>query len=275
MAAKEYYLYRIKFIKPAQLPLFFQEKPASDLFLESINNKPELRLKNGSEWHIGNVEFFDNLTGIFAVGRTTKTMLEKFDKRSGNFIDTLDDSSPYTIVIFDCHIGLLGIAKKSKLAPNAEIVARKIKELLSRTETAINSGVDIRVDFIPDPQEFIEKIRGAYAIKSFKATFTGPNPIDADELFQKPLSVYAQQIGAQRGVLEVQGESLNEAVVESVAKSTAATANMASARIISSKGSKPTKIKIQGDAISVPVDKADSYRAVLGKIQLEYKKVRE
>ncbi|WP_050571450.1 hypothetical protein [Dickeya dadantii] len=152
---------------------------------------------------------------------------------------------------------------------------KKIKELLSRTETAINSGVDIRVDFIPDPQEFIEKIRGAYAIKSFKATFTGPNPIDADELFQKPLSVYAQQIGAQRGVLDVQGESLNEAVVESVAKSTAATANMASARIIPSKGSKPTKIKIQGDAISVPVDKADSYRAVLGKIQLEYKKVRE
>ncbi|MBF4339166.1 hypothetical protein EAY42_29205, partial [Vibrio anguillarum] len=108
--------------------------------------------------------------------------------------------------------------------------------LFEKSETVINTGAEVKVNFIPDPQGFIQKIRGAYAIKSFKATFTGPNPVDADELFQKPLSVYAQQIGAQTGALEVKGEALNEEVVESVAKSTAATANTASARIIPEEG---------------------------------------
>jgi len=73
-----------------------------------------------------------------------------------------------------------------------------------------DTGVDVRVDMIPDPENFLEKLRGAYAIRKFRATFTGPNPVDADELFQKPLSVYAQRMDASYGVLEVTGESLNE-----------------------------------------------------------------
>jgi hypothetical protein len=274
VAGTEYYLYRAKFIKPAQLPLLFPDMSPSTIFLEAINDKPELTLSSGSEWHLGNVDFFDHLTGSFAIGRTTKTTLEKFDKESGNFIDQLDDASPYTTVVFDCRIGLLGIAKKSKLAPDAETVARRIRGLFEKSETVINSGVDIKVDFIPDPQNFIQKIREAYAIKRFRATFTGPNPVDADELFQKPLSVYAQQIGAQSGVLEVKGEALNEDVVESVAKSTAATANTASAKIIPAGGKKVIPIKMKGDAISVAVDLDASYRDVLVRIQEEYMRVR-
>ncbi|MBF4270043.1 hypothetical protein EAY71_24600, partial [Vibrio anguillarum] len=98
MAGTEYYLYRVKFIKPAQMPLLSPNLSPSQIFLEAINEKPELMLSSGSEWHLGNVDFFDELTGSFAIGRTTKTTLEKFDKESGNFIDKLDDSSPYTTV---------------------------------------------------------------------------------------------------------------------------------------------------------------------------------
>ncbi|MBF4323448.1 hypothetical protein EAY22_25015, partial [Vibrio anguillarum] len=104
MAGTEYYLYRVKFIKPAQMPLLSPNLSPSQIFLEAINEKPELMLSSGSEWHLGNVDFFDELTGSFAIGRTTKTTLEKFDKESGNFIDKLDDSSPYTTVVFDCRI---------------------------------------------------------------------------------------------------------------------------------------------------------------------------
>ncbi|MBF4270413.1 hypothetical protein EAY71_26490, partial [Vibrio anguillarum] len=100
------------------------------------------------------------------------------------------------------------------------------------------------------------------------------NPVDADELFQKPLSVYAQQIGAQTGALEVKGEALNEEVVESVAKSTAATANTASARIIPEEGKKVIPIKMKGDAVSVVVNLDASYRDVLERIQEEYSRVR-
>lgn len=274
MGTREYHLYRAKFIKPAQLPLLAENQSSMDLFLKSIHDKPEYTLSVGSEWHIGNVKLFDDLSGSFAVGRTTKTTVEKFDKESGDFVDELDDSGPYTVVIFDARIGLIGIAKKSKLAPNASSIARRIKDLLSTTKTAIDTGIDVRIDVIPDPEDFLDKLRGAYSIRKFRATFTGPNPVDADELFQKPLSVYAQSMGASLGTLEVIGEALNEEVAESVAKSTAATGNTASARVVPSKGNKAKNIKMKGDAVVVTVEEEATNAQVLEQMHEEYTRVR-
>ena len=274
MGIREYHLYRAKFIKPAQLPLFVKSKSSMELFLESIHDKPEYTLSSGSEWHLGNVRMLDEFSGSFAVGRTTKTTVEKFDKETGDFVDELDDSGPYTVVIFDAKIGLLGIAKKSKLAPNASSIARRIKDLLLTTRVAIESGIEIRVDVIPDPEDFLDKLRGAYSIRKFRATFTGPNPVDADELFQKTLSVYAQSMGASSGTLEVVGEALNEEVAESVAKSTAATGNTASARVIPNKGTKAKNIKMKGDAVVVAVEDDATNSQVLEQMHAEYMRVR-
>jgi hypothetical protein len=274
LGAREYYLYRAKFIKPAQLPLLAADMTSMNLFLDSIHDKPAYSLSSGSEWHIGNVKMFDHVSGSFAVGRTTKTTFEKFDKETGDFKDELDDSGPYTVVIFDAEIGLLGIAKKSKLAPNASIIAKRIKDLLLTTNTANNSGIDIRVDVIPDPEDFLEKLRGAYLIQKFKATFTGPNPIDADELFQKPLSVYSLKIGANSGTLEVIGDNLNKEVAESVAKSTAATGNTASARVKSELGDKAKNIEMKGDAVVVMVDQEATNYQILDQMKIKYMKVR-
>lgn len=274
MGIREYHLYRAKFIKPAQLPLFVKSKSSMELFLESIHDKPEYTLSSGSEWHLGNVRMLDEFSGSFAVGRTTKTTVEKFDKETGDFVDELDDSGPYTVVIFDAKIGLLGIAKKSKLAPNASSIARRIKDLLLTTRVAIESGIEIRVDVIPDPEDFLDKLRGAYSIRKFRATFTGPNPVDADEIFQKPLSVYAQSMGASSGTLEVVGEALNEEVAESVAKSTAATGNTASARVIPNKGTKAKNIKMKGDAVVVAVEDDATNSQVLEQMHAEYMRVR-
>lgn len=274
MGIREYHLYRAKFIKPAQLPLFVKSKSSMELFLESIHDKPEYTLSSGSEWHLGNVRMLDEFSGSFAVGRTTKTTVEKFDKETGDFVDELDDSGPYTVVIFDAKIGLLGIAKKSKLAPNASSIARRIKDLLLTTRVAIESGIEIRVDVIPDPEDFLDKLRGAYSIRKFRATFTGPNPVDADEIFQKPLSVYAQSMGASSGTLEVVGEALNEEVAESVAKSTAATGNTASARVIPNRGTKAKNIKMKGDAVVVAVEDDATNSQVLEQMHAEYMRVR-
>ena len=274
MGVREYHLYRTKFIKPSQLPLLAENKSSMMLFLEAVHAKPEHTLSSGSEWHIGNVEMYSDHAGSFAVGRTTKTTVEKFDKESGNFVDELDDSGPYTVVIFDAKIGLIGVAKKSKLAPNAQSISRRIQDLLSASKIVIDAGVEVRVDVIPDPEDFLKKLKGAYAIRKFRATFTGPNPVDADELFQKPLSVYAQNMGATSGTLDVVGDSLNEEVAESVAKSTAATGNTASARVIPSRGTKAQNIKMKGDAVVVAVEDEASNASVLEQMQEEYSRVR-
>lgn len=275
---REYHLYRTKFIKPVQLPLLGQDRSSSQIFLDAINDKPEYRSSTGSEWHLGNVKLFDEydgFSGSFAVGKTTKTTVEKFDTSTNDFINELDDSGPYTLAIFDASIGLLGIAKKSKLSPDVDSISRRIKDLLSTTKVVVDLGIDVRVDIIPDPEDFIEKLRGAYAIKKFRVTFTGPNPVDADELFQKPLSVYAQKMGAACGVLEVVGDALNEDVAESVAKSSAATGNTASARIIPGRGKKVKNIKMKGEAVVFSLDESAPIVDAIEQMKLEYKRIKE
>jgi len=271
----EYYLYRVKFIKSSQSDIFRKDISSTELFMTSLNEKPEIALKKDNVWHIGNIDYFNETSGSFAVGRTTQTTIERFDTESGNFIDLIDDSGPYTNVLFDSSIGLIGIAKKVKVAPDTEAIARKITKLLENTKIVKEFGVEVRVDFIPDPEGFLHKLRSAYSIKRFTASFTGPNPIDADELFQKPLSVYCQAVNGESGAVVVAGEQLNEENIEAVAKSTASTGNTASARIQPTSHKKIITIKLKGDAVKVPVETEMLKPEILKVIQEAYYKVRQ
>ena len=274
MALLEFHLYRIKFIKPSQFSLFGNEMSAADIFRAALEEKPSMELREDNVWHIGNIEILDQTGGTFAVGRTTKTTVEKFDQMSGDFLKQTDDSGPYTQVLFYADIGLLGIAKKSKVASDVKTIARRINGLFDKTKIKIETGVEVRVDAIPDPEHFLEKIKSAYAITKFKANFTGPNPIDADELFQKPISVYCNALGGDSGSVEVFGKSLNEDVVEAVTKSTAATGNTASARIKKSDQKKSIAISLKGDAVRVSVDDMATDLEAFQEVRYAYNGIR-
>jgi hypothetical protein len=271
----EYHLYRTKFIKPAQIHLFNSEVTAREMLEKGMAERPSLVLRKNNVWHIGNVEYITESGGRFAIGRTTKTTVEKFDTTSGNFTEQIDDSGPYTFVYFDSQLGLLGIGKKTKVAADVKSIARIIQKLLLRTNLVLMNQIDVRVDFIPDPESFLQKIHCAYAIKRFKAYFTGPNPIDADELFQKPMSYYCQQLEGEQGSVLVVGESLNAESVAAVAKSTAATANGASALIQTVVGVRPIPISFKGDAIKVLTEQGAEKTQTLTAIQSAYREVRE
>jgi hypothetical protein len=255
--------------------MFHSELTAREMFETGLDERPSLELRANNVWHIGNVEKITNSGGRFAIGRTTKATIEKFDSTSGNFKELIDDSGPYTFVYFDSELGLLGIAKKTKVAPDVKSIARKIQKLLLNTALVMHHQIEVRVDFIPDPESFLQKIRSAYAIKKFNAYFTGPNPIDADELFQKPMSIYCQRLEGEYGRVMVTGVSLNEDSVTAVAKSTAATGNSASASIQPEKGTRQIKITFQGDARKILIDPDVSKQEALKLIQAGYKAVRE
>jgi hypothetical protein len=271
----EYHLYRVKFVKPAQLALFNPELSARSIFEEALAERPSLQIREGNVWHIGNIEQITLDAGRFAVGRTTTTTVEKFDSATGNFTELLDDSGPYTYVYFDSRIGLLGIGKRTKVAQDVKAVARKLQRLFSCAQVVAGNGVTVRVDLIPDPESFLEKLHSAYSVKRFKAAFTGPNPIDADELFQKPMSIYCQQLGADEGSVSVKGASLDDEAVAAIAKSTAATGNTASALIQVEKGSRPIPISFKGDARRVVIDSEIEKADALRHIQQEYGEVRQ
>lgn len=275
MPTLEYHLYRTKFIKPAQVDLFQPELSAREMLETGLAERPSIELRQNNVWHIGNVEYFEGGEGRFAIGRTTLTTVEKFDESTGNFTELVDDSGPYTFVYFDSKLGLLGIGKKTKVAADVKSIARKIQKLLSSTKMVKRNNIDVRVEFIRDPEGFLQKLYAAYAIKRFKATFTGPNPVDADELFQKPMAYYCQQLEAEQGGVSVAGESLNENAVAAVAKSTAATANDATAVIQNARGERPVSISFKGDAKKVAVEHDVAKEDVLQAIQKTYREVRQ
>lgn len=276
MASIELNLFRVKFIRPAQKIYYQDDNSPSEVFRIAILEKPSSEIRKDCIWHLGNIENIDMDGGSFAVGRTTTTTLAKYEKESGNFVEESFEDSPYTICLYDLRIGFIAIAKKSKLAPTTSDIAKKVKKLLDNTKIVLRNKIDVRIDPISDPDGFIKKLTSAYSIKRFTASFTGPNPFDADELFQKPLSVYCQAINGDSGQVVTKGNSLDADVAIKVTKSVAATGNEASANIIESYGERAKNVHLSGDPAKKRFDENDFQAAeALAAMRNEYKRIRE
>ncbi len=275
MAQIEYNLYRVKLIRPSQTSLFGSNDSPQVLFLASLKEKPSVELRRDYIWHIGNMTLLNNVQGYFAIGRTTLTTLAKFDERRGDFVDEPGETSPYTHVVFDASLGVIAVAKKPLLAPTTKGLASALQNLLQSTEVALKNELDVEIDFIPDPTGFLQHIRSAYAVKRFAATFTGPNPFDADEYFQKPLAVYAGAANASGGKASIAGDDLDRDVIEEVAKSTAATANKASARVQQHKSKRLVTVNLSGDPVKMVYEEDEhDVKVVVADMVDEYKRVR-
>lgn len=251
------------------------DRTASDIFQDSIGERPTMVFKEKYKWHIGNIESFDPVSGSFALGRTTKTTLSKFDQETGNFIEEVFEDSPYTYCVYDLSVGFVAIAKKSKLAPTVTGIARRLRMVLESSKSVGINEIKVVIDPISDPDGFILKLQTAHSIKKFIAYFTGPNPVDADALFQRPISVYCQAANGDKGKVEVEGESLNEETLIAVTHSTAASGNEVVAKIIERPNQRPKKIHLRGDAVKRVYSEDDySLQQVASEMKTEYKRVR-
>lgn len=256
--------------------MFEKDYTPAEIFYMAINEKPTISNRLNHTWHIGNIEPLLENSGYFRVGRTTKRTVERYDEQSGDFIDQAEEESPYTHVIYNLEIGFMGIAKKTRLSPSTRGIANTIKKLMFETRIVKSSGVDVEIQPISDPEGFINKISSAYAIKKFTATFTGPNPFDADEYFQKPSSKLVKETNAQSGKTILDGKELDSEVLTEITKSTAATGNNASAYIQENIGEKPKKYNLSGDPIKKRYDEKDhNIEQVAKDLYNEYQKVRK
>jgi hypothetical protein len=275
MAQIQYNLYRVKMIRPPQSILFESKKTPEQLLLSALKEKPSVELRKNYIWHIGNITMLNDHQGYFAVGRTTLTTVAKFDNSTGNFLDEPSETSPYTHVVFDSSLGVIAIAKKPLLAPTTKGLASTLERLLQTTVVTLENELDVEIDIIPDPTGFIQHVKIAHAVKKFTASFTGPNPFDADEFFQKPLSVYAGVANASEGKASISGEDLDKGVVIEVAKSTAATGNKASARVQQEHGKRPITVNMSGDPVKMVYEEEDhTIKTVVKDMVSEYNRVR-
>lgn len=244
------------------------------LFLAALAERPSAEFRRDYTWHIGNLHQIGDLTGYFAVGRNSPTSIPKWDPIAGDFFDAPEVTGPYTPVVFDAHIGLIAIERQTDLAPTTEEIALKVERLLQRTASILRDNVDVKIDPIADPAGFVSRIESAYAVKVFTASFTGPNPIDADDLFQRPLSVYLNATNGSRGTATVRGSHLNTETVAAVARSTAATGNTASASVQDERGGPRVRVKLSGDPLRLNYTEQPQPKTVLGDAQSKYREVR-
>lgn len=275
MSTIEYSLFRVKMVRPRQSSFLYDNLPPRDIFLRAVLEKPSGELRKGFDWHIGNVQLLSEFTGYFAAGRTTLSTIGKFNPESGNFIEEEREESPYTHCVFDAGIGFIGIAKKPNLSQTTKGIANRIEQLLSLANIVCNNNITVEIRPIPDPDGFLSTLDSAFKVLRFSATFRGPNPFDADEHFQKPLSVYLSSADGQTGKATISGQDLNRSVLREVTRSTAATGNEASARIQKSEGQKTMNINLKGDPIKRKYDEDEhSPEIVLADLTNQYSRVR-
>lgn len=275
MPTIEYSLFRVKMVRPHQSSFLHQDLTPRDVFLRAVLEKPSGELRKGFHWHIGNLQRLSEFTGYFAAGRTTTSSIEKFDAESGNFVEEELEESPYTHCVFDARIGFIGIAKKPNLSQTTKGIANRLEQLLSLTNVVRDNNILVEIRPIPDPEGFLHSLDAAFKVFSFSATFRGPNPFDADEHFQKPLSVYLSAADGAKGKATISGADLNRTVLKEVTRSTAATGNEASARIQKSKRQKAMTINLRGDPIKRKYDEEEHKpEIVLADLTNQYSRVR-
>lgn len=249
MAKIEYHLFRVKLVKPMQISLLEGGRTPEDYFREALQERPSIRLRGENAWHVGNLRQFTDSTGYFAFGRTTRRNVAMFDASSGDFLEEASEESPYTHVVFNAHLGTVAIARKSSLSPTVFGLASRLRKLLNAAKVITENDIQVRIDPISDPADFIKRVHTAYSVTAFAASFTGPNPFDADEYFQKPLSVYLRAAGGENGKATITGTDLDRDVVEAVSRSTASTGNDASAKIRENAAGPPLTIHMRGDTV--------------------------
>ncbi len=275
MPSIEYSLFRANFIKPVQQSFLHDNLTSREVFIRAINDRPLAELRKGYTWHIGNFDTFTDSAGYFAIGRTTKATIKKFDEKTGNFLEEELSTSLYTHCVYDASIGFVGIARKNSLAGTAKGIASMLERLFSHTNTVLQNEITVEIAPIPDPDGFLKALTNAHRVTKFSATFRGPNPFDADEHFQRPLAFLCSKAQAAKGKAQVQGEDLNRDVLKGIARSTAATGNEASAMIVTLKGHKAHRVNLSGDPIKRRYDEMDhDPKQVLEDLINLYKKVR-
>lgn len=257
MNKSQYNLFRVKVIFPDQGQLFLKKDTRpQDIFKDCLNGQSSIKYRENHVWKAGTIHDINSDGGYFAFGKISLADLEVFDNKNQDFLKARYTAGLHSIIVYSMEYELLAIQVNHKLG-TTEKTAEKFQTILRKVNIVSENNISIIVSKIRDPKNFIQKIHDSYAIKQLKATFTQPNPFDADENFQKPSSAALKALNGQEGVTTFKGSNLNVDIVEAIARSTVATGNNAKARILEKSGTHPKTISMSGDPYSLYYDRKD------------------
>lgn len=273
----EFYLFRIKVYAPQQYPLFNGVQTSSEVLRQILTEKPSAELRKGYVWHIGNLTSVGDSGIYFALGRTTKSLIERYDEEAGNFVEEDFETSPYTHAFLDLTYQVLGIAKKTRLAPTPKGIAGQLEKLLNDSIHIGSYGGRVEISQINDPEDFVLQIREAYAVTRFSMDFGEPNPWDANKDFQQPMQRLLKESHGRKGNTSIAGDDLDRGTLEELTRATASTGNDAQAIIRTNARGRGTRKRLKGNPAVIQQEEIASVaeqQNLLQQIRSYYEKLR-
>lgn len=274
-------LFRIQITKSVQLPLFYRDIDRKEIIVSAINEKPELLISE-TLWRIGNINLFDDGRGLyFQVGKEVQKQQSVIDDESGDFLSEFNVVAPNTPVIVDLHYQLAAIASSTELAQISRSVSGKIKRLMMSSSIVNELQVDISIDPINDPMEFLEIIMAADAVTKFQVAYGLPNVWDAESDFQKPFQETAGKLGASESTAKFKGDDLDRSAIRQLTKAASAVGKRAKAWVKKGLSSKPIAITQEENQVTFtstpPVDSHDLRKQsqILRTVRTTYERVRQ
>jgi hypothetical protein len=249
----EFELYRLRLEKPRQQQLFGEFPERSDVIAKAVNSKPAVELKQTVKWHIGNVETSNGGWIYFFVGKTSLRKTEHFDEESRDFKNSLGEHSPFTYVILNPQNGLLGIAKRSKLANKTQTTANRLERILNSSKDVSESNYTAVIKHISDTHGFRQKVLAAREVRRFTFWVSPSNPIDIDGRFHQPNKDLVDASGAQEGVVSIKGRALDKEIVLNTANSVNSVGDDATASILHRDSRHPITVSIKGNPSKVSI----------------------
>lgn len=270
------HILRIKCEVQAQGNLLSERRNPSDVISESIRATPTAQVGRGSEWHVGNVESVDD--GIaFAMGRTALVTAPQFDQVAHSFREEEVERAPFTFGVFDPITQSCGVLRKGGVSQSAREIATKLGLLLNAAGLAAKANSYISVDPVPDPTNFLKSIGEAYAITRFIFTVSRPNPHDVNKLIQRPAQEFTLLTNGIMTKVEVDGDKLDQGVLQETTNAIAASGDYASADIRLNEGDRTKRIYLRGSPLLEPVEDAGTtglFKNILDGARIAYARVR-
>lgn len=274
----EFYMFRIKVYPPKQYGLFADDQSSTGVLRRILEEKPSAELRKGYVWHVGNLTHIEKNGVYFALGRTTQSLIERYDEEEGNFVEEDFETSPYTHAFLDFKYQVLVLAKKTRLAPTPKGIAGQLEKLLNSSEYVQAEGARVEISQINDPEDFVLQIRNAYSVTRFSMEFGEPNPWDANKDFQQPMQKLLKKSDGSKGNTTIQGADLNRDTLEDLVRATASTGNDAQATIKTSQNGKLKRKRLKGNAATIvtqdEIGSTEQRRSLLQTVREYYEKIR-
>ena len=111
-----------------------------------------------------------------------------------------------------------------------------------------------------DPEGFVEVIRRAERITSFYMSFNPPNPLDAEEHFERPMQKLLEAAGGKKGNVAIWGHNLKSEPLVDLSRAAARAGNPAKASVHLPDEPKEQWRSTSKEPVRIPVDDSGSLR---------------